>query len=155
MLRRLVSVALGILALLSALGTPATAEGASDLALVEIHSPDGPVAVWTKIRIVAVAANMGPDDLVDDSLDITYDHTRHLRVLRQRCSDGVSADTPSCEFGAVAAGGRVRTIIIAKVRAWTFPAFAHIRFCVSHEAAIDPDPDHSNDCRSVRVEVSG
>jgi hypothetical protein len=155
MLRRLVSVALGILALLSPLGTPAMAEGTSDLALVETHHPDGPVAVWTKIRIVAVAANLGPDDLVNDSLDITYDHVRHLRVLRQRCSDGVSADTPSCEFGEVVAGGRVQTIIIAQVRAWTFPAFAHIRFCVSHEAAIDPDPDHSNDCRSVRVEVSG
>ena len=155
MVRRLAPVLLGTLAVLVPFVAPATAAGTSDLALVKIHKPDGPVVAWTKVRFVAVAANLGPDDLVNDSLDITYDRTRHLRVLRQRCSDGVSADTPSCEFGEVVAGGRVRTIIIAKVRAWTFPAFAHIRFCVSHEAAIDPDPDHSNDCRSVRVDVSG
>ncbi len=143
----------GVLALLS-LGLPATAAGTSDLALVKILKPQGPVAVGTKVKIVAIAANLGPGDLVGDSLDVTYHRLVHLRVLRERCSEGVSPDTPFCEFGEVAAGARVRTIIIARVQAKTLPTFARIRFCVSHEAAEDPDPDYSNDCRSVRFKIS-
>jgi len=155
MLRRTVGVvSFTLAACLLAPGTAARASGSSDLQLVRIRASDTAVAPGGRIRFVAVARNAEPDDLVNDSLNITYSRVRHLDITSVHCSDGVSPDTPSCEFGAVPAGDSVRMIVVGHARTATYGTNVRIRFCVSNEAATAPDPNHANDCLAAAVPIS-
>jgi hypothetical protein len=67
------------------------------------------------LRITGWGADLGPDPVVGDSLDLTYNNLAGIRLRRQRCT-GVSPDTPFCEFGEVPVGQEEGIILTGRVQ---------------------------------------
>jgi hypothetical protein len=152
--RRLVPVLALVLALpLSGAATAgATAGVHADIAVYA--APQLATAhLGERVTFLAVGANRGPDDIVNDSMDTHYQAPVGVKVRRERCL-GVSPDTPYCEFGEVDAGGITVTRVVAKVTGSTSAGFASLTFCVSHESAeplLGNNP--KNDCHRARVKI--
>jgi hypothetical protein len=109
--------------------------------------------VGDRVFFTAIGYNLGPDDIVNDSLDTHYTHPVGVKVRRERCLGGISPDTPYCEFGSVFAGGFTVTQVRAKIVGANANGFATLRFCVSNEAGALRGNDPGNDCMTARVRV--
>jgi hypothetical protein len=119
---------------------------AADAAIVRINVVQTDIP--DVVRIKAIAKDLGPDDVVNDSFDVHYQDASGFLVRRERCHFGISADTPYCEYGGVTVGERIVTTL--KVRIVSTPA--SVTFCTSYEGTT-VDPDHSNDCASVSIDA--
>ena len=109
--------------------------------------------IGDRVFFTAIGYNLGPDDIVNDSLDTSYAHPVGVRVRRERCLGGISPDTPSCEFGSVFAGGFTVTQVRATIVGANANGFATLRFCVSNESGTLRGNDPGNDCMTARVRV--
>jgi hypothetical protein len=98
--------------------------------------------------IRARAENLGPDPMTGgtDSFDVHYLDANGMRVRRELCDNGISPDTPYCEYGDAGVGQTFLTKIRAKVTA----SPASVTFCVTYEGTT-VDPDLSNNCMRVTI----
>jgi len=127
----------------------------ADIGIVSVTASAKHAHVGDLVVFTAVAEDFGPDPIVDDSLDVTYYNPTAFHVLRERCSGGISPDTPSCEFGAVAAGEKVAVQIVGRVLA-DRGDYAVLSFCVSDESGGRlQDPNPVNDCGTAQVRIVG
>jgi hypothetical protein len=142
------SVLLLVLVLGTSLGharSASAAETGADGAIVRIRVIQTDVPHIVRIR--AIAKDLGPDDVVNDSLDVHYQDASGLLVRRERCDFGISPDTPFCEYGDVTVGERIVTTLKVRI---VSTAGASVTFCTSYEGTT-MDPDHSNDCASMDI----
>ena len=109
--------------------------------------------VGTIVKFVSLAWNNGPDD-VTSSLDDSYSQPVNLVIRRERCigPPRISADTPSCEYGVVPIGRKVKTVIRTKL---TGPpgSYASLRTCASTEDG-EIDPVAGNNCSTTTVLIT-
>ena len=110
--------------------------------------------IGDRVFFTAIGYNLGPDDLVNDSLDTSYSRPVGVVVRRERCLGGISPDTPSCEFGEVFAGGFTVTQVAARIVGANANGYATLRFCVSNEDGMLQGNDPANDCMRARVRVA-
>ena len=130
----------------------AAAEPEADLAVSQTANfTQAPVG--TIVSFVSLAWNNGPDD-VTSSLDDSYSRPTNLVIRRERCigPPRVSADTPSCEYGVVPIGRKVKTVIRTKLTG-TPGSYASLRTCVSAEDG-EIDPVAGNNCRTTKVLIT-
>jgi hypothetical protein len=109
--------------------------------------------IGDRVFFTAIGYNLGPDDLVNDSLDTSYSRPVGVKVRRERCLGGISPDTPFCEFGEVFAGGFTVTQVTTTIVGANPNGYASLRFCVSNEAGALQGNDPANDCMRARVRV--
>jgi uncharacterized repeat protein (TIGR01451 family) len=106
------------------------------------------------IKFTIVATNNGPD--VAQSLDVAdlVDSRRNsgLRFVFERCDQGVSPDTPFCEYSDIAPGETVTTIVNARVI--RDHGVVRNRACASSETEV-VDTRPGNDCRTTTLRVTG
>jgi hypothetical protein len=100
------------------------------------------------VYFTSYAVNNGPGA---GELNANVESIRGAEILRQRCQ-GVSPDTPYCEWGFVPVGNTRRMIL--KVRLTGDPGSrAVVTVCTdSLGSTIDPDP--SNDCAVTSIRIS-
>jgi hypothetical protein len=146
---RLTRVLLTAAALVAVSAATATASGGrADLLImqaadVRVAQP-GQVVYFT-----SYAVNNGPRR---GELNAYVATVRGVRVTRQRCQ-GVSPDTPWCEWGFVPVGTTRRMTIKALVTGDP-GSDAVVTVCTdSLGSTVDPDP--SNDCATTSVRISG
>ncbi len=107
------------------------------------------------VTYTIVATNYGPD--VAPSLDVTdlvdYQNSG-LRFVDETCDQGVSADTPSCEYQNIAPGETVTTVVTVRVLRHSRLRSATNQACVSAEDTVT-DLDQTNDCLTVTLPLVG
>jgi hypothetical protein len=107
---------------------------------------------------MGVAKDLGPDP-VTDSLDVHFEDEAHIsqnqHVSCRQPGHGeiVSPDGNFCEFGEAAVGERFVQRVTATVTG--DDGSARLTFCASTESATPMDPNPANDCRTVKVPISG
>ena len=130
----------------------AAADPMTDLAVSQTASVTQ-APVGTIVSFVSLAWNNGPDD-VTSSLDDSYSQPVNLVIRRERCigPPRISADTPSCEYGVVPIGRKVKTVIRTKL---TGPpgSYASLRTCASTEGG-EIDPVAGNNCSTTTVLIT-
>jgi hypothetical protein len=87
----------------AALPASASAEPVNDLSIVRITSPSSH-RIGSLVRVTVIAVNAGPD--AAESLDVSVAESTTLQLVSETCQGGISADTPSCEYGSVQASTR-------------------------------------------------
>ena len=104
---------IGILVLISLLGGSTTALAApprSDISIT-IVANRSQVKVGQNITYTARMKNLGPDDA--SSVDTSFIWPAQLNLVSMTCDQGISADTPSCEYNILKAGETVVSTFIA------------------------------------------
>jgi hypothetical protein len=166
-MRRFVSLkwaALAAIAMLVALtGGPDSAAGeaasrvhSADLtASASVAGGERTVDSFHPVVFVFTLRNKGPAT-VDSSADLTYTSVQNGTVVDQLCivSSGASfnADSPSCEYGALAPGGHARMTLIVQPDPDASQVPLRVRVCASNESEI-PDPVPGNNCVTKSVFV--
>jgi len=132
-----------------------------DLAVRRVTTNVSSANVGQRLVFRSVAKNLGPDAVPDgDSFDVQYVHAVNIEVKAEHCiivgqGEVVSADTPSCEFGVLPAGGKVIVKVVATVRTPTEGTAASLRFCTFAENGSSNDPNPSNNCMTASVPITG
>jgi len=146
---RVVRVLLVVSAVLAATAATALAAGGrADLLIMQAAdtktAQPGQVVYFT-----SYAVNNGPGG---GELNAYIAGTQGVRVARQRCQ-GVSPDTPWCEWGFVPVG-TPRRMTVKTVITGDPGTRALVTVCAdSLGSTVDPDP--SNDCTTTSVRISG
>ena len=158
--RRFIVNMIGILPLLLSLGTSKVAFAAtatSDISLTLVAERVGQTITYT-----ATMTNLGPDDA--NSGDVGFTLPDQLRLVSMTCDLGISPDTPFCEYGSLAAGETVVSILVAKPYPGAqkgnpeLTTTATVFFEV--DCSFDPDnctfdPDLSNNSASITIKLTG
>jgi hypothetical protein len=159
---RLMRLLIAVIAALAVAGVSGEANAqepvpTADLAIVSITASANHIRVGDVITFTVIAANNGPDAV--NSLDVTIRTEPLLANEDEECdpTQGVSADTPSCEYP----GGLASSIPPGETLTTTYSGvvpsgskFVTATACVSSELPIN-DPNSSNDCASASVKVIG
>jgi hypothetical protein len=164
-MRRSVSLALSVppaIALLSVLaggaasapGTTPPSPASADLATTgSVAGGERTVESSHPVVFVFRLRNHGPAT-VDSSADLNYTAVRNGEVVDQLCvfpgGNGFNADSPYCEFGALAPGQTARMTLIVQPRTDVTRVPLTVRVCASNESEI-PDPVPGNDCATKSV----
>jgi uncharacterized repeat protein (TIGR01451 family) len=122
----------------------------ADLAIVSNTANLSHAKVGQEVTFKIVATNNGPDPA---ELFVNEQALVGLVMVSETCDRGISADTPSCEYGVLQAGETVTTTVIAQVQA-TGSKYASNTACVSSP---DPlaDPNTANDCATANLRIIG
>jgi hypothetical protein len=128
-----------------AVAAASTATAKADLAVGRITTPTTRVNVGDTVRFRVVAVNNGPSR---SELDVEAIESQGLRLVRMVCADGVSPDTPFCEYGGVPAGTTLVTVVVAKVVS-VQAGYAQVACTSSAGQTVDPRP--ANDCKVIRL----
>jgi hypothetical protein len=133
-------------------GTPVT-----DVAVTRASANVESTSRGHTIVFRGVVKDLGPDP-VSDSLDIRFENEAHISIRDVSCREPglgevVSNDGNFCEFGPASVGERFVQRVAARVTGET--GNARLTFCASTESAISTDPNPTNDCRTVRVPITG
>jgi hypothetical protein len=134
-------------------GTPVT-----DVAVIRATANVSSASMGDRVVFRGVVTDLGPDP-VTDSLDIHFENEAHIsdrvRVSCRQPGHGeiVSPDGNFCEFGAASVGERFVQRVTATVT--SSDGNARLTFCASTESATPTDPNPTNDCRTVKVPITG
>lgn len=138
-------------AIVAAAALPVAAAAAvpvNDLAIVRVTNPSAH-RIGTLVRVTIVARNEGPD--AASTLAVTVFDSSTLQFVSETCSDGVSPDTPSCEYSNVPAGETRRTRVTFLI-VGSVDGVASTTACVSSLEA-NPDPNLDNNCVAITLAV--
>jgi hypothetical protein len=139
-----------LVAAVAFVAAPAIA-GSNDLQLVRVTTSTSSAPSGSSVWFKAVAKNLGPGTA--DNVDVTYSNEIRFTATKEVCKfPAVSADTPSCEFGAIPAGNKVIVKVIGTVSG-AAGQYAKLTFCVTDETGT-PDPNTSNDCTTARILIT-
>ena len=145
-MNRLLMVGAAMLALVPVAATAANAPKA-DLAIVSNTASARHARVGQQVTFMIVATNNGPDAA---ELDVQV-ALRGLILVKQTCDLGISADTPSCEYGIVQPGQALTTTVVAQV-VRTGARTATSTACVTSASPVN-DPKTGNDCVTAALKV--
>ena len=107
------------------------------------------------VTYTILATNYGPDAAPSlDVTDLVDNQNSGLRFVDETCDQGVSADTPSCEYRDIAPGETVTTVVTVRVLRHSGLRSATNQACVSAEGAVT-DVDPTNDCLTVTLPLVG
>ena len=161
--RRFILNMIGIFPLLLSLGTSQVAFAAtstSDISLTLV-ADQSQVKMGQMVTFTATMTNLGPDDAF--SVDVGFSLPDQLTLVSMTCDQGISPDTPFCEYSTLAAGETVVSTLVATptTGALTQPrkltTTAHVFFEV--DCSFDPnctfDPDLSNNSSSLITKLTG
>ena len=158
--RRFIVNIIGILPLLLSLGTSQVALAAmatSDISITLVANRSGETITYT-----ATMTNLGPDD--GTSVDVHFILPDQLRLVSMTCDRGISPDTPFCEYGTLAAGETVVSLLVAKPNPGAQKGNPDVTTTasVSFEVDCNFDPEHctfdpnlSNNSASVTMKLTG
>ena len=140
--RFLANVLVGV-ALAGALGAvpAAAALPRADLSVTRISPARDVVTLGELVTFRVVAVNNGP---ASSELNVEAIESQGLRLVRMTCADGVTADTPSCEYGSVPPGTRLVTKIVARVTT-VESGYTQVGCAMSSGDTADPKP--AKDCK--------
>jgi hypothetical protein len=100
------------------------------------------------VDFTSYAVNNGPGG---GELNAYVADHKGVRILRQRCQ-GVSPDTPNCEWGFVPIGKTRRMVL--KVRVTGDPGTSALVTVCTDSLGSSVDPDPTNDCAVTAVRIS-
>ncbi len=107
------------------------------------------------VTYTIVATNYGPDTASSlDVHDLVDYQSSGLGLVDESWDQGVSADTPSCEYTDIAPGETVTTTVIVRVLRHSHLKVATNEACVTAESPVN-DLDPSNDCLTVTLPLTG
>jgi hypothetical protein len=126
----------------------------ADLAIVSITANRRHAKIGRDVTFTIVATNNGPDaTTLDVSEAAAVVPLGDFRLVSETCDLGISADTPSCEYGVVGPGEtRTTTAVLEVIRAEG--KFAKNVACVSSEQLLN-DRDSQNDCATATIRIVG
>jgi uncharacterized repeat protein (TIGR01451 family) len=107
------------------------------------------------VTFTIVAANLGPD--TTQSLDVTdlVDlQPSGLQLVDESCDQGVSPDTPSCEYTDIAPGETVTTTVTVQVLKRSKLKVVTNEACATSEQEVI-DENSANDCLTVTLPLTG
>jgi uncharacterized repeat protein (TIGR01451 family) len=158
--RRFIVSLVGILPLLLSLGTSQVAFAAmatSDISLTLVAQRAGKT-----ITYIATMTNLGPDN--GNSVDVGFSLPDQLSLVSMTCDQGISPDTPFCEYSSLAAGETVVSILVAKANPGAqkgnpdVTTTASVFFetdCSFYPDYCTFDPNLSNNSASVTIKLTG
>ena len=148
-MKRIVSAALIAIVVTAALPGSALAEVVNDLSILRVTSPSSH-RFGSLVRVTVIAVNAGPD--AAESMDVSVAESSTLQLVSETCQGGISADTPSCEYGSVPAGDTRRTRLTFRI-VGSDSGVASTTVCVTSEQFPNPDPNPANDCVPLALAV--
>jgi hypothetical protein len=122
----------------------------ADLAIVSNTASAKHAKVGSEVTFTIVAANNGPNAA---ELDVMW-ASDQMQLVSETCDRGISADTPSCEYGIVEPGQTRTTVVVAEVTA-TDSKHAVSTACVTEQAGFIDDPNLENNCAAATVKIVG
>jgi uncharacterized repeat protein (TIGR01451 family) len=152
-----VTTVLAGVALVTSAGTAQAADTVPtvDLAIVSKTADVTKAHPGELVTYTIVATNYGPDTAQSlDVTDLVDFQNSGLRMVDMFCDQGVSADTPACEYTDIAPGGTVTTTVTVRVLKHSKLKVATNEACVSSETEVN-DIDASNDCLTVSLPLRG
>jgi hypothetical protein len=158
--RRVLAWVSGVIAIVGLTASPPASAGTpiTDVAVTRATANVASTSMGDRVVFRGVVRDLGPDP-VADSLDIRFENEAHISVnVHVSCREPgvgeiVSPDGNFCEFGAASVGERFIQRVRARVTGEN--GNARLTFCASTESAIPTDPNPTNDCRTVRVPITG
>jgi hypothetical protein len=157
--RRALASILGLIALETLTAGPAFAGTVqTDLAVTDASANVVSASTGDRVVFRGVAKDLGPDPVTGDSLDIHFENEAHISIRDVSCrqpgqGEIVSNDGNYCEFGEADVGERFVERVTATVTG--DDGNARLTFCASTEVLPTTDPNPDNDCRTVKVPISG
>ena len=135
-----------------AVAAAATAQAVpnADLAVVSNSANVKHANVGDDVSFTIVATNNGPDAA---DFNVTW-ASDQLRLVSESCDRGISADTPSCEYGVVGPGVTLTTTVVAEVIS-TGSKEAVSTGCVVEQPGFINDPNPANNCADATVKIVG
>jgi hypothetical protein len=158
--KRVLALVSGIIAIVGLTASPHASAGkpVTDVAVIRATANVASTSMGDRVVFRGVVQDLGPDP-VTNSLDIRFENTAHISVnVHVSCREPgvgeiVSPDGNFCEFGAASVGERFIQRVRARVTGEN--GNARLTFCALTESAIPTDPNPTNDCRTVRVHITG
>ena len=117
----------------------------ADLSVRRVSPSMSTVTIGERVTFSVVAVNNGP---AASDFNVEAIESQGLRLVRMTCAEGVSPDTPDCEYGTVPPGTRLVTKVVAKVTKEE-SAYAQVACTTSFGDTGDPKP--GNDCKVARL----
>ena len=158
-MKRVLAWVSGIITIVGLTASPPASAGTpvTDVAVTRASANVESTSRGHTIVFRGVVKDLGPDP-VSDSLDIRFVNEAHISVRDVSCREPgvgevVSNDGNFCEFGAASVGERFVQRVTARVTGEH--GNARLTYCASTESAILTDPNPTNDCRPVRVPITG
>ena len=161
--RRFIINIIGILPLILSLGTSQVAFAAtatSDIS-VTLVADQSHVKMGQTITYTATMTNLGPEDA--SFVDVGFSLPDQLNLVSMTCDQGISPDTPSCEYSTLAVGETVVSTLVATPTPGTLThdkegtVTANVFFEV--DCSYDPnctfDPNRSNNSVSITTKLTG
>lgn len=133
------AVLVGILG--TAPAVSASAMPRADLSVTRISPSTTTAVLGQLVTFRAVAVNNGP---AASDFNVGAVESQGLRLVSLVCANGVSPDTPDCEYGSVPPGTRLVTKIVVRVVNQQ-ALYDEVACTTSNGDTIDPKP--GNDCK--------
>lgn len=107
------------------------------------------------VTFTIIAANLGPDTALSlDVTDLADLQPSRLQLVGESCDQGVSPDTPSCEYTDIAPGETVTTTVVVQVLRHSRLKVATNEACATSEQEVI-DTNSANDCLTVSLPLTG
>jgi len=126
------------------LGVPAASAAGlprADLSVTRVSPARATVTLGELVTFRVVATNNGR---ASSELNVGAIESQGLRLVRMMCAQGVTADTPSCEYGSVPPGTHLVTRIVARV---TSVQSGYTQVACASSSGDTSDPRPGNDCK--------
>jgi uncharacterized repeat protein (TIGR01451 family) len=141
----LATIGLTLAAAAGAQGVPT-----ADLAIVSNTASVKHAKVGDEVTFTIIATNNGPDAA---DFNVTWSSDQ-LQLVSETCDLGISADTPTCEYGTVEPGVSLTTTVVARVLD-TGSKHATGTGCMVEQPGFIVDPDPQNNCAAATVKIVG
>lgn len=135
-----------------ALAATGAAQGVpnADLAVVS-NSPNPTHAkVGDEVTFTIKATNNGPEAA---DFNVTW-ASDQLQLVSETCDNGISADTPACEYGVIDPDVTLTTTVVAEVMN-TGDKQAVGTGCMVEQPGFIDDPNPANNCAAATVKIVG
>ena len=161
--RRFIINTIGILLVMLSVGTSKTAHAAtatSDISLTLVADKHN-VKMGQTVTYTATMTDNGPDDAI--AVDVGIFLPDQLNLVSITCDQGISPDSPFCEYGSLAAGETVVSEFVVTPapsiqkhqRKLTADASVFFEIDCSFDPNCTFDPDLSNNSASLMTKVIG
>lgn len=122
----------------------------ADLAVVSTAVDVSHAKIGDQVTFTIVATNKGPDAA---DFNVTW-ASDQLQLVSETCDQGISADTPACEYGIVGPGVTLTTTVIAEVIGAGDKQAVGTGCMIEQPGFID-DHDLANNCATATVKIVG
>jgi uncharacterized repeat protein (TIGR01451 family) len=122
----------------------------ADLAIVSNTPSAKHAKVGDQVTFTIVATNNGPD-AADFNVMWSSDQ---LQLVSETCDLGISADTPTCEYGTLEPGVTLTTTVVAEVLS-TGSKLAIGTGCMVEQTGLINDPNPENNCADATLKIVG